>query len=93
MMSGINGSSVFFNNVIFCYIIDSSDIIETLDQNEPLIVLVSSIPHMVSNLIHTELDHKNTTGLKSSLVSGTQIYKMYTVTLHYFNIFFCLPFQ
>ena len=57
------------NNVIFRYINDSSGIIETLDQNEPLIVLVSSITHMVSNLIHTELDRKNTTGLKSSLLS------------------------
>ena len=62
-----------FNDVIFCYIIDSIDIIETLDQNEPLIVLVSSIMCLVSNLIRTELDHKNTTGLKSSLVFGVPI--------------------
>ena len=74
-----------FNNVIFCYMIDSSDIIETLDQNEPLIVLVSSITHMVSNLIHTELDHKNTSGLKSSLVAGTPIYKKYLY--HEFALF------
>ena len=66
-----------FNDVIFRYINDSSDIIETLDQNEPLIVLASSITHMVSNLTHTELDHKSTMGLKSSLVSGTPIYKKY----------------
>jgi GTPase SAR1 family protein len=37
---------------------------------------------MVSNLIRTELDQKNTTGLKMPLVSGTPIYKMYTMTLH-----------
>ena len=47
-----------FNDVILSYIYDSSGIIETLDQNEPLIVLVSSIKHMVSNLIRTELDQK-----------------------------------
>jgi hypothetical protein len=84
-----------FNDVIFRYINDSSDIIETMDQNELLIVLVSSniTAHIISKLIHTELDHKNTTDLKSSLVSGTPIYKMFTMTLHYFSIFFCLPFQ
>ena len=82
-----------FNDVIFCYINNSSGIIETLDQNKPLIVLVSSITHMVSNLIHTELDHKNTTDLKSSIVSGTPIYKIYSMTLHYFNIFFVFHFS
>ena len=37
-----------FKDVIFCCMIDSSDLIKTLDQNEPLIVMVSSIMHMVS---------------------------------------------
>ena len=79
--------------MIFYCIIDSGEIIETLDQNEPLIVLGSSIRLMVSNLICIELDHKNTMGLKSFLVSGTLIYKMYTMTLHYANIFFVFHFS
>ena len=45
-----------FNDVNFWYINDSGSIIETLDQNEPLIVLVSNIIHMDSDLFCTEHD-------------------------------------
>ena len=45
-----------FNDAILSYIYDSSGIIETLDQNEPLIVLVSNIIHMDSDLFFTEHD-------------------------------------